>query len=71
MGLKNVVLASGVSLFHPDFKLNVIEESTFKGRFYPGAKQVSYEEINQAVFGSRFIKRFRSWNKGMNMSDQI
>lgn len=67
MGLKDVALVLGLRVANPSFKPNAIDESTFKDRFFPSAKQVSYREIHQPVFDSRFIKRDRSRDEGLNM----
>lgn len=47
---------------------DVDDEPTFNDKFFPRVKQVSYHEINQTVFGCRFIKRTRPLDEGINMS---
>lgn len=67
MGLKDVAQISRLRIVKVGFKPNAMEEQTFKDRFFRGLKQVSYQEINQAVFISRLIKRVRTKDEGMNM----
>lgn len=45
------------------------EERSFSHIFVPCVKQISYEEINQAVFDSQFIKRMQSGDTGVKISN--
>lgn len=64
IGVKDAALISGLSVVNLDLKLNAFEGPIFKDRFFSNVKQVSYQEINQLVFGNRFIKRVRTGDKG-------
>lgn len=60
MGLKDVALISGTKVVNTDFKAIEAKQPMFTDRFFCGTKIISYHEINQSVFDSRFIREVRS-----------
>lgn len=59
----------GLGVVNLGFKRNAVEEPMFNDRFFPNIKQVSYQKSTKRCSGTRFIKRVKSLNKGMDMSD--
>lgn len=42
---------------------------TFRDIYFLGIRKVTYREINQAVFGSKFIRYVKLGDEGQSMSD--
>lgn len=56
MGLKNVALISIMKIVKTEFKPTEAWNPLFRDRYFLGIEKVTYQETNQSVFGSRFIR---------------
>lgn len=68
MELKYMALMSRLMVASPAFIHTSTKEPSIKDRFFLGIKQTSYQETNQAVFGTKLVKWVRSGNEGVFMS---
>lgn len=65
MGSKGVALISGLEVAFPASRSHLNnDDSAFKNKLFPGVRQICFQEINQVVFGSRFIKQVSLGDKG-------
>lgn len=58
--MKDVALISGIKVFKTNFKPTEASHLMFKDRYFPEIKKVTYQEINQAIFCTIFIRDVKS-----------
>lgn len=71
MDLKYGALVSVLKVVKIDFTPNEASYPKYGEIYFPGIKNVKYKEINQTVFGSKFISGVTSgdeWQSMLNLS---
>lgn len=64
-----MVLTSGLKVVKSPFRINMQSQSMFKNRYFPNLKRVTNQEVNQVVFGNRFMRDVKHGDEGQSMSD--
>lgn len=52
---RDMMLILGLNVVSHSIRKTPIQVSSFKDRFFVGIKQASYQEISQAVFGTKYV----------------